>query len=177
MESTNKFPLITSMHKCAKPLSLMLLASILVSCATEWKWRAEKPDISNYQTIVVNKDYDTTWRRLIQGLAQYNIPLKSIEKDSGLITSEDMFDVDSSWFATVHMDWSNVHRVRPMKYRGTLRLTLQEIGSNSTQVNVNFFGEFESIADYDMFKNHYILRKPAHSNGRLEQVVAAYLNQ
>ena len=66
-----------------KYLTVTCLSIILLGCATG---KVIIPEIQN--DFKINAEYDDVWSAVIETLAEMSAPIKSIEKESGLVTTD-----------------------------------------------------------------------------------------
>jgi hypothetical protein len=116
----------------AKIFGLLLCVSIfLVGCATV------KPGITDTRTFAGS--FDDVWRATVQTLAERALPVSSIEKDSGLITT-DLHIIDYSVFGQKTLENIAVH---PNVALGiwenpeySVKAFLSSEGPNRTQIKI-----------------------------------------
>ena len=118
---------------------LILFISICSGCAIE---PFVEPRIN--KNITYSADYDTVWKAIIQVFSEENYPIKAIEKDSGIISTDfiNMGRMHSLKDKILHPDyllavWENVHY--------TINVFANEIEENKISVTINTHVEaFES---------------------------------
>lgn len=81
----------------------------------------------------VAASYETTWRALIRALAQENVPLRAVAKDSGVIASDD--------FPTPIGVYADCGRIGDARLEGealvTFTVFVHAAGANGTEVQIN----------------------------------------
>ena len=86
--------------------------------------------------------YNTVWIQVVDWFADHNVTIDKIEKTSGLITAKYHFEVGDEYLDCGNIESSGT-REKPVIHKvGTLNVTIRELDSATTKVNVNFFGGF-----------------------------------
>ncbi len=89
------------------------------------------------KVVVYAQDFNTVWNAIIYVFANFDIPIAQIEKDSGLISSNDV-KLDREWIHAPEdtLDW------RITDAYGTFNVwVLQEEAGCRVSVNTTFYGE------------------------------------
>lgn len=77
--------------------------------------------------------YETTWRALIRALAKDNVPLRAVDKDSGILASDD--------FPTPIGVYADCGRFGDTRVEGEVLVAftvfVHSVGANGTEVQVN----------------------------------------
>jgi len=81
----------------SRPITIMLLA-LLTACASYYP-PTRGVALAPRAATLVNETFDRTWQETVTDIAQRNIPIATIDKDSGLITSEriSLLSADAAW--------------------------------------------------------------------------------
>jgi len=144
-----------------KRITLIIFA-IVVGCATT---PADKPPIKDAQTIQAS--FDEVWRATVSTLAEMALPIESMDKGSGLITTRSL-RFTGGWAAP-----KEINRVaqKPSVFLGTwsagrytLSLFVRPNGKDATEVKIT--AHIEAYEDYMTGKWH-----ACHSKGVLEKQI------
>jgi hypothetical protein len=122
-----------------KYLLLLALITVLISSCSEVK----PPNVYQFsKSQIINHSFDDTWTKIINWFAENNIPIKTIEKASGIIATEKTFttkgyeeycdcgspETDLSGYTYAYEDIiSNIN------------ITVVKINDNSCNVKINIF--------------------------------------
>jgi hypothetical protein len=110
---------------------LILAVSLFAaSCATYTP--PVKKNIVN--KMIFNKPYDEVWNKIIDYMSSHSLPIKNMEKASGLIVTESVSILNNDKC----MDCGDISRgAQPYERKGDFNIFVQIIGSDSTQVTIN----------------------------------------
>ena len=117
----------------ASPFALLALVGlgvgVLAGCARPFVLPLPPPPYRDQ----VGASYDLTWRALIRALAAENVPLRTVAKDSGVISSDDIVSPIG-----VYADCGRLGAV-PLEGEALVNFTLfvQANGAGSTDLQVN----------------------------------------
>jgi len=115
-------------------LIAFLLTMSIIGCATA----ALQPTIQN--TITVDATFDQVWAAVVSTIADISMPIESIEKDSGLITTKPVI------FASGYEIRGDIEQVAEMRFflgamwkqgRYSFNVFVSSIGENTTKIKVN----------------------------------------
>ena len=119
-----------------KKYLFLLLSLIMLSCATYKAPKYKAPDNFD-KSRTYNKNFDEVWGKIIKYFAEKNIPIKTIEKASGIIATEyslntlsnkDCLDCGEMGFGQSLSD-----------YTGNFNVFVEKINENQTKVTVSTF--------------------------------------
>lgn len=109
--------------------------------------------------VVLSAPFEAVWSQAVEWFATHNIPIKNLDKDSGLIATEyalSMQDAGSVMLCP-KSEAPAGGRVEQVDHRGNFNVIVRRHGPNETRVSVNaFFGctanayEYETIFSPDM---------------------------
>ena len=133
---------------------------------------------------VINKSFDTVWQSTVEWFATHNTPIKNIDKNSGLISTEYSLSIGE---AVQYMDCgsgeSNFNgKVELVNHTGNFNVLIKKIDEHSTKVNINvFFGCTVNKYRYEnVISTDYVLesstRTSCTSTGKLEKAILNYLS-
>jgi hypothetical protein len=147
------------------------------------------PEYIRPTTYVVEKDriikrsFDTVWQSTVEWFATHNTPIKNIDKNSGLISTEYSLSIGEAFqYMDCGAGESNFNgKVELVNHTGNFNVLIKKIDDHSTKVSINvFFGctvnkyRYESLLSTD-----YVLESSTRTNctstGRLEKEVLDYL--
>lgn len=119
--------------------------------------------------------YEKTWIKAVDWFADHNVTIEKIEKPSGLITAKYLITASDE-----HLDCGNINASGMLekphieKY-GSLNVTVREVNSEKSKVNVNFFGEFK-LSGNDAWDGRLVIAS-GHciSTGSLEKSILSYI--
>ena len=110
---------------------------ILISCSSY-----EPPrDYTVQKEATINKSYDITWQNVVDYFATHNTPIKTMDKNTGLIATDYNLTVSE---ALKYMDCGTAgnsigaHQ-RIESQSGNFNILLKKIDDNSTKITVNVF--------------------------------------
>ena len=136
-----------------KILSLILIFLMIIGCSTT---KITQPRIID--TKIFPSSYDEVWQSLVSSLALMSLPIASIEKDSGLITTNFVI------FASGILADNEIKRisVRPSIMLGTwsqgryiLSVFVEKLDTNSTKVRITSHIEaYENNVSYSWYVCH-----------------------
>lgn len=123
----------------AKQISLLFLGiatMFIFSCATV------PPQQYNFQsTRVIDKKFNEVWEAIIASFAETNTPIKTIEKDSGIIVSEDLrvsFNFDGINYYSEFCDCGKPGGLNMYKQMlGSYNIFARKIADEQTAVQIN----------------------------------------
>ncbi len=154
-----------------------LIIFLLVSCST-----AYKPPIKyNFQkSETISKNYNDAWNRIIQFISSNNIPLKTIDKSSGIVASDFNLSVAQYVFCDCGVPGKDLmYKYAIEEVTGNFNIVVREINQNSTNVTVNTFYKAKYNA-YEMRNYRYYFSGTVdiincNSTGLLENALFEYL--
>ena len=100
----------------------------------------------------INKPYDIIWEKLISWFTSHNTPIKNIDKESGLLTTEYSLSVsDSKKYMDCGDAGTKFGQYRKMENpKGNFNVTVKKIKDDNTQVIINvFFNTNLKVYDID----------------------------
>lgn len=125
---------------------------------------------SEEKTYVFEYDLDTVWTKLIFVLNEQELPITTIEKESGIIVTDFvLFDAKSSFGKSV-LQIGTLEFVKEGRYR--LNILATKRGKASTSVRIN--AHIEKFSQ-ELMENTYSW-KPQLSNGYIEKQIFTELN-
>lgn len=114
-----------------------VLMLLFTACGTSYK----PPQQYHFQkTKVYKKDFNTIWNGIIQFVSSFNVPIKTIDKTSGILASDFNLSVDQRDFCDCGIPGEQLgykHVIEDI--RGNFNIVVQEIDKHSTKVTVNTF--------------------------------------
>ena len=117
------------MRKCI----LSILFILFVFCGCSYK-PPQKIVFQNY--TVLNNNYEETWQKLVTWFSEHNSPIKNLDKNSGLITTERNLGVDDLTYCNCGEYAWNQHLEM---ITGNMNVTVKKIDSVNTKVTINIF--------------------------------------
>lgn len=133
---------------------------------------------------IIYKPFDAVWQSAIEYFATHNTPIKNLDKNSGLISTEYSLSLDE---ATSFMECgvknseSWPYKTELANQSGNFNVIIKKIDDTKTKVNVNvFYGTTVNKYNYvGWFTNKWILqssnRVTCTTTGILEQQVLNYM--
>jgi hypothetical protein len=133
---------------------------------------------------VINKSFDLVWQSTIEWFATHNTPIKNLDKNSGLISTEYSLSLQD---AGKYMDCgkgtsSFMGEVQLVNHGGNFNVLIKKLDENSTRVSINvFFGCTENKYKYEsLLSTNLVLvsstRVGCVSTGQLEKEILDYLS-
>ncbi len=142
--------------------ALVILTGIfLVSCQTTQHYT---PISSAEKTHTVNYDYDSVWTKLLYVLNNQELPITTIEKESGIIVTDFVVFSPRSSFGQSVIETGFLETVRDGRYK--LNLLVINRGSNSTSIRINT--HIEKFSMYALGRNMPVWSHQ-QSNGFIER--------
>ncbi|XKE45756.1 hypothetical protein LG302_01025 [Halomonas organivorans] len=124
---------------------------------------------------IYSADFDRVWENTVDWFAVNNIPIKNIEKDSGIIGSEYALGSDYSQVDCGQVDPGDMHILTDQTVVANINVLVRQSGSGAT-VQPNVFGQ-GSFQLHDVWNNRPTSIKADRcvSTGELEQDLHNYL--
>lgn len=120
-------------------IMMALCAWLTTACATNY-YTAPTPAHQDTD-IVVDRSYDLVWRDLIAFFADLNVPIRTIERASGIIATEYGLDGADYYLDCGRATFPAMLTRPPMN----INVTARADGENRTIVHVNVFGRAELV--------------------------------
>ncbi len=139
-------------------------ALLMVGCAAYTP--PQKHDFDKTKSF--NKDYDAVWNKIIGFFASKNIPIKTVDKNSGFITTEYDLLTNPFWYMDCGEGGSKTQA------RATINLTATKEGDKTT-VTVNTF--FSCHLKYMGATTGADNRIDCVSNGRFEKELFDFIEK
>lgn len=120
-------------------ITVILCSSVfLISCVTPPVAQPAPTPVVIEKERVIKKPYNAVWQRAVEWFATHNTPIKNIDKDSGLLTTEYKL---LSW---EHMDCRtgrnpNAVKVEITNPTGNFNVLVRKVDATSTKISVNAF--------------------------------------
>jgi len=167
------------MRRLSCKIILTVSILILIGCAAitvpEWNPVYTPPPPQHVKnTLEITAPYDDVRRAVVRVYADRNITIKTIEKDSGLVASEDMRLSMSEFLQYMtpgKYDIDQAYSIRPRGQVLRTNIFVEEMGNNGTVVRINLKGTVGWEAAY---QNYPYYHKPelglteCQSTGKLE---------
>jgi uncharacterized alpha/beta hydrolase family protein len=155
-------------------ISFVLLIIILsfTSC------RSYKPPIKYDfdKSAIINKSFDDVWTLLIRWFGENNTPIKTIEKQSGFISTEFNLSAENIKYA---MDCGKLPITNHfVEHAGNFNVIVEKINDTITKVTINAF--FHCYSGRPTRNNKHIIegdRISCNSTGYMEKTIFEYLKQ
>lgn len=128
------------------------------------------------QSQVYSADFDRVWENTVDWFAVNNIPIKNIEKDSGIIGSEYSLGANYSQVDCGTVDPGDMHILQDVSVVANINVLVRE-ASGGTAVQPNVFGHGKATL-YDALNSRPATLKleDCISTGELEESLHQYLN-
>jgi len=134
---------------------LIIILVILTSCV------ASKPRVDPWERPVtkekvIEKSFEITWQKLIDYFGSHNIPIKTIDKSSGILSTE--YDLrtgtENNKGMTNYCDCGTLgtdmfYTYKYENYKGNFNIIVNKINDNQTKVKINAFFN----ANYNYYHN------------------------
>lgn len=134
------------------------------------------------KTRIIPKTFDVVWSKTIELFANYNYPIKNLDKTSGFISSDYKAITGSYQYCTCAGARSDFNgKVEIINRGGNMNMLLKSISSDSTQVTVNlFYSATRNEYKYEsLLSTNYVLvsstRIDCESTGLAEGAIFEYL--
>jgi hypothetical protein len=156
-------------------ISFVLLIIILsfTSC------RSYKPPAQyNFnKSEIIKKSFDDVWAKIILWFGNNNTPIKTIEKASGLISTE--FNLSAENIKQAMDCGSAASPYRYIDHSGNFNIIVEKISDTSTKVTINaFFNCFTGDMNTKTYEYERVGGKvTCNSTGYLEKELFNYLKQ
>lgn len=134
----------------------VLLVILFAVCFTACSGSSAEYEMPKDRVIekqkTINKSYDIVWQEVVDWFAFHNSPIKTLDKNSGLIASDYNLSVEQT---KEYIDCGKVIsgqtnafgvEVTFMRYenpKGNFNILIKKIDETSTKVTINFFSESE----------------------------------
>lgn len=121
---------------------LIALAAVvsLAGCSSAGVKNVQEKDIN--KNFVFDQGYDEVWGSTVEWFSSNNIPIKNVEKDSGIISSSyglsPGMDVVSCGEPTGNI---GLYKAHFEDMSGNINIIVREVGPEETRATVNIFGE------------------------------------
>lgn len=152
-------------------LLTIIIAIFLFSCAS---YKApQKHKFDNVQTY--NQSYDIVWSKVIRWFSEHNTPIKTIEKVSGIITTE--YNLDAGSY-TNYADCGKGGFGQSIKdLTGNFNIMVEKLDDSKTKVTINCF--FKSILETKSLSGSPPVNETINCNsiGTLEGEIIDYISQ
>src|SRR5574343_487496 len=128
-----------------KYLYLFLIPFLFMACSTP----KQLPKSYSFQKEKeISKNFDVVWAKIIQWFGEHDIPVRTIEKASGLIATE--YNLSAGMKSSPFCDCGIAgdepgFTLKIERIRGNFNLTVVKINDNTTKVKINTFYK----ADYN----------------------------
>jgi hypothetical protein len=118
-----------SLHRAGRAAAAVVVALVAVGCSRAIVSPIPPPPYRDE----VSAPYEGTWRALIRALARENVPLRTVAKDSGVLSSDDIVSPIG-----VYADCGSLGAV-PLQGEALVSFTIfvQPNGGDATAVQVN----------------------------------------
>lgn len=124
-----------------KYIVIVLVLSFLQSCASVKVTPPTARNIDRTQTYSLS--FDKTWNRAVDWFADHNITIDKIEKTSGLLSAKYLLNASDKQLDCGEINTSGFLGTPVIKKYLAINLTVREVDTTTTKVNVNSFGEFQ----------------------------------
>ncbi|MGS0466232.1 hypothetical protein ACU8V3_02930 [Cobetia marina] len=133
--------------------------------------------LTDDQSKSYNASYDSVWESTVDWFAMNNIPIKNIEKASGIIGSEYSLGSNYSQVNCGIIDGGDMHVVKDVSVVANINVIVRESG-NFTTVRPNVFGHGNASL-MDVWNGYPTNMKLENcvSTGELERSLQTYLSQ
>jgi hypothetical protein len=118
-------------------LTLVLCFVVLMGCASI------PPQIHNFEgTRTFDQDYDTSWGHVVAFFGRNNIPIKNLERDSGIVVAEEeMLYSPGAYVPPNGLDCGKPGGLAvPVGYQLNFNVVARKVGSR-TEITINVFGK------------------------------------
>ena len=158
-----------------KQVVFIILGILLTGCASVKIQPPAKHAIENSRTYSLS--YEKTWIRAVDWFADHDVTIEKIEKSSGLLTAKYLIEANDEYLDCGEIKVSGTLGRPIIDQYGSLNLTVRDINSESTKVNVNFFGEFKLKAS-DAWDGRLVTSNGrCVSTGVLEKSILTYIGR
>jgi hypothetical protein len=168
------------MRRLSYKVILAVSALVFMGCVSsftypEWNpvYTPPPPDkIKN--TLEIMAPYDDVWRAVVRVYADRNLSIRTIEKDSGLVASDDIrlpMDDFLQYMNPGKYDIEKAWSIRPTGQILRTNIFVENMGSNRTLVRINLKGTVEWKAAYQgspYYKRTEFGITECQSTGKLE---------
>lgn len=162
-------------------LNIALITVFVISCSAPVHKTPVVHFVEKERTI--SKSFDTVWQSAVEWFATHNTPIKNIDKNSGLLSTEYSLSLkEAAKFMDCGMGESNFKgKVELVKPTGNFNLLVKKADESLTKVTVNVF--FSCVVNkyrYEsLLSTEYVLesseRTDCTSTGNLEKEILDYL--
>ena len=118
---------------------------LLVGCAGISASPPMEHDFKKSRTY--NMDFEKVWLKAVDWFAQHDITIDKLEKPSGFISAKYRLEADDNLLDCGDIKGNATWGKPDIMQTGSLNFTVREISPEKTLVNINFFGEFEALAE------------------------------
>ncbi len=133
---------------------------------------------------VINKSFDDVWNKIIKWFGNNNTPIKTIEKASGLISTDFNLSADNIKNAMDCGVFKQNNNEIFVDYSGNFNIVVEEVNETSTRVTINaFFFSFEgeavseNIVSYKFVKTNKSKKINCNSTGYLEKELFDFIEK
>lgn len=122
-------------------ISALSLVPLLAGCAPPSMIAPDQP--SHESTATINKPYDETWLATVDWFSNQNIPIKQIEKDSGLIASDYSLRTEQDVLDCGKVAGADGWTLTGSSHNANLNVRVRELGEDQSAVTMRIFGTGE----------------------------------
>lgn len=157
------------------PVFFLFFAS---ACATYNEPKEHKIE----KTYVIDKSFDKTWSGVIKYFSTKSIPIKTIDKSSGIITSDPM-NVDE--ISTAHIFDCGGYSEQPTggvprKGYGSFNVFIESNGKDKTSITINSSAEVIGTVPGALYGSGYMTsatyKIKCYSKGSMEKGLAEFVS-
>lgn len=112
-----------------------LVVPTLTGCANHWIPPTVYPESA---PLIVAAARDSLWPAIVEVVADYKLAVRTIDRQSGLLQTEQMSSFDVAWWdcgSYPNPTWSNYRQVSP-DVKASITITVTPMGSDSSRVRV-----------------------------------------
>lgn len=106
-----------------------------LGCSNKWIPPSAYPEPA---PVVLAIPRDSLWPAIVETVADYKLAVKTIDRQSGLLQTEQMSSFESTWWdcgSYPNPTWSNYREVQP-DLKASITITATPVGADSTRVRV-----------------------------------------
>lgn len=125
-----------------------------------------------------NLDYENTWQRVISVFTEYNIPIRNMDKSSGLITTEHNLGASVGGYADCGQPAQSIYTYKFENTVLNMNIVVTKINERQTKVRVRVFPKTEYAAyEYKNYRYYKVSSTilDCASTGKLEKSILDYI--
>lgn len=154
-----------------KKIGLALLTMSLLSCGSMQKAQ----EIPIEKTKQVSISFDSSWAKIIKFFASKNVPIKTIEKDSGLIATDQMpFGTVTNKSLFNCGEYKLMGQAQEYQGKASFNVYAEKTDAKSTKITMNTTASYIFVNPVDATARNEM---PCYSTGEIEKQLFDFVSR